>query len=72
MYLILDVDSEIERLLFEWDFQYAAVCFVEQCGMWSLILHVNDEEWADMRLLDEENILEEVFDLGLCNDDALE
>ena len=36
--------------------------------LWHLILHVNDDEWCDLRMLDEENIPKEVVYIGLCKD----
>lgn len=41
-------------------------------GMWHLILHVNDEEWADVKLHAEEDIPKEVYYVGLCKDKDLE
>lgn len=40
-------------------------------GMWHLILHVNDEEWADVKLPTEEDVPEEVCYVGLCKDEYL-
>lgn len=40
--------------------------------MWHIILHVNDEEWADARLLAKEDIPKEVYYAGLCKDENLE
>ena len=72
MYLIFDLDSKIEEVLFGWDFEYEVTFFVVQGGTWSLILHVNEDEWSDMRMLDEENMWEEVYYLGVCKDAELE
>ena len=61
MYFILDVDSNIDETMFDWDFQYKVIFFVNHGGMWSLILHVEDNEKADVVLLEEEDIPKDVY-----------
>ena len=72
MYFILDLESEIPGIVFDWVFEYEVEISIKEGGMWLLILHVNDEEWVDMKLPDKENISEEVFYLGICKDKNLE
>lgn len=50
MCLVFELDSEIEEVRFNWDFQFDVPFSTIQGGMWSLILHTSDEEWADMRM----------------------
>lgn len=50
MCLVFELDSEIEEVRFNWDFQFDVPFSTIQGGMWSLILHMSDEEWADMRM----------------------
>lgn len=37
-----------------------------------LILHVNDEEWVDVKLDTKQEIPKEVYYVGLCKDEDLE
>lgn len=45
---------------------------VKHGGMWSLILHIEDNEWAAVILSEEEGILEDVYWFGFCKDDEME
>ena len=72
MYLVLNVDSEIDEIWFEWDCQFGVSYLVDHDGTWSLVLYVIDEEWADVEWPAEEDMPEEIYWLGLCNEYELE
>lgn len=72
MYLALDVDSVMDEIWFDWNFQFIIIFFVLHGGMWSLVLQVDDEEWADVEWLSQEDMLKEVYWLCLCNEYELE
>ena len=45
MYLVIEVDNEIEIIEFDWVFEYEIVFDVKDLDDWHLILYVNEKEW---------------------------
>ena len=52
MYLVIEVDSEIEIIEFDWVFEYKIVFYVKDLDVLHLILYVNEEEWRDIEMPD--------------------
>ena len=50
MYLVIEVDSDIEVLVFNWVFEYEVLFDIRDLDMWHLILYVSDEEWVNLPL----------------------
>ena len=72
MYLMFKLNSKIEEVKFNWDIQFEETFCVVLGGMWCLILHVRDEEWLDMMMHLDKDLLEKVYCLSLYGDDELE
>lgn len=72
MYLILDVDFDIDKNIFKWSFQYEEVMNIRDATMWHIILYVEDSEWADAIMPTEVDIPDEVYQFSLCHDDELD
>ena len=51
MYLVIEVDSEIGVIEFDWAFRYEVVFNIRDCDTWHIILYVYDEEWGDIEML---------------------
>ena len=64
MYLVLEVDSQIDEIWFEWDCRFEVINSVDHDGMWSLVLYVIDEEWAHVEWPTEKDMLEKIYWLG--------
>ena len=45
---MLDMDSNIEQIIFEWSFQYEEVMNIRDVGRLHVILYVEDNEWANV------------------------
>ena len=58
MYLVIEVDCEIEAIVFDWVFEYEVAFDVRDLDMWHLILYVNEEEWRDIEMPDNSELLE--------------
>ena len=50
MYLVIDLDSIIQVIVFDWVFEYEVIFDVKDEEMWHLILYVNDAEWSDIEM----------------------
>ena len=68
MYLVLDVASELDKIWLEWNCQFEIIHSVHHDGMWSRLLRVDDEEWADVKWPAKEDMPKEIYWLGLCNE----
>ena len=66
MYLVIEVECEIEIIEFDWVFEYEVVFNVMDLDMWHLILYVNEEEWRDIEMLDD------VMWFCLCTDEEFD
>ena len=66
MYLVIEVISEIIVIEFDWDFEFVIVCDVKDLNTWHLILHVNEEEWRNIRMPDDREWPDEVKWFCLC------
>ena len=60
MYLVIEVDSDIHVIIFNWVFEYEVLFDVRDIDMWHLILYVNDEEWRDVGMPDDSDLPEDV------------
>ena len=61
MYLMIEVDSDIQVIVFNWVFEYEVMFDVRHIDMWHLILYVNDEEWRDLEMPDDSELQEDVI-----------
>ena len=68
MYLVIEVDSRIVKIVFDWEFRYEVVFNIRDFDIWHLILHVYDEEWADIDMPGDDELPEEVVWFCLCTD----
>ena len=68
MYLVIEVDSSIRRIVFDWDFRYEIVFNIRDQDIWHVILYVYDEEWREFEMPGEDDFPEEVFWFCLCTD----
>lgn len=69
MYLVIEVDCEIEIIEFDWMFEYEVVFDVRDLKMWHLILYVSEEEWKDIEMPDDSELLNDVMWFYLCSDE---
>ena len=51
MYLVIEVDSDIQVIVFNWVFEYEVMFDVRDIDMWHLILYVNDVSGEMLRCL---------------------
>ena len=65
MYLVIDLDSDIHVIVFDSDFEYEVIFDVRDGEMWHLILYVNDNEWSDIEMPSDNELLEDVYWLCL-------
>ena len=72
MYLVIEVDSDIEVIVFNWVFEYEVLFDVRDLDMWHLILYVNDEEWSDIEMPGDSELLEDVMWFCLCTDEEFD
>ena len=71
MILSLELDSEVREIFFSDDF-YIEVLFSEVHGdTWSLLLRVRDEEWGDITLSEEEDLLECIYHFEFCGEEDI-
>ena len=68
MYLVIEVDSSIVKIVFYWEFRYEIVFNIRDFDIWHLILYVYDDEWADIEMLGDDDLPEEVIWFCLCTD----
>ena len=61
MYLVIEADSDIEVIVFNWVFEHEVLFDVRDLDMWHLILYVNDEEWSDIEMPDDSELPEDVM-----------
>ena len=57
MYLSLDLWPKVQEVFF-WGFHVKVFMSIEDDDMWSLLVHVVDEEWAHVTLPAKEDLLE--------------
>ena len=72
MYLVIEVDSDIQVIVFNWVFEYEVLFDVIVRDMWHLILYVNDEEWRDSKMPDDSDLPEDVFWFCLCTNEEFD
>ena len=72
MYLVIEVDSDIHVIIFNWVFEYKVLFDVRDIDMWHLILYVNYKEWRDIDMLDDSDLPEDVFWFCLCIDEEFD
>ena len=70
MYLVIEIDSDIEVIVFSSVFEY--VFNVRELDMWHLILYVNDEEWSDIEMPNDSELPEDVMWFCLCTDEEFD
>ena len=68
MYLVIEVESSIGEIEFDWCFQYETLFNVRDEDVWHIILYVYDAEWSDFEMPSEEEFPEEVIWFCLCTD----
>ena len=68
MYLVIEVDSSIVKIVFDWEFRYEIVFNIKDFDIWHLILYVYDDEWADIEIPEDDDLPEEVIWFSLCTD----
>ena len=71
MYLVIELDYEIEVIVFDWVFEYEEVFDVRDLDMWHLILYVNEKEWRDIEMPDDSELPDDVMWFYLCLDKEL-
>ena len=72
MYLVIEVDIEIEVKVFDWVFEYEVVFDVRDLDMWHLILHINEEEWRDIEMPNDSELPDDVMWLCLCSEEEFD
>ena len=72
MYLVIEVDSRIRVIEFDWSFRYEIVFNIRDCDIWHVILYVYDEEWGDIEMPSEDNFLDDVIWFCLCTDEEFD
>ena len=72
MYLVIDVDSDIQVIVFNWVFEYEVIFYVRDIDMWHLILYVNDDEWRDVEMPGDSDLPEDVYWFCLCTDEEFD
>ena len=60
--------SGIEVIEFGWDFEFEVVCDVKDLDTQHLILHVNEEDWRNIKMLDDREWPDEVKWFCSCTD----
>ena len=55
MYLVIEVDSSIGEIEFDWAFHYEIVFNIKDCDIWHVILYFYDEEWGDVEMPNEDD-----------------
>lgn len=68
MYLVIEVDSSVVKIVFDWVFRYEIVFNIRDFDIWHLILYVYDDEWADIDMPGDDDLPEEVVWFCLCTD----
>ena len=68
MNLVIEVDSEIEVIVFNWVFEYEVLFEVRDLDMWHLIFYVKDEDWCDIEMPNDSKLSEDVMWFCLCTD----
>ena len=72
MYLVIEVDSEIEIIEFYWAFQYEIVFDIRDCDTWHVILYVNYKEWRDIEMPNDSELPDDVYWFCLCTDEEFD
>ena len=72
MHLVIEVDSEIEVIEFDWAFRYEIVLNIRDCDTWHIILYVYDEEWRDIEMPSDNDLPNDVFWFCLCTDEEFD
>ena len=68
MYLVIEVDSSIVKIVFDWEFRYEIVFNIRDFDVWHVILYVYDKEWIEIEMPGEDDFPEEVIWFCLCID----
>ena len=68
MYLVIEVDSNVVKIVFDWEFRYEIVFNIRDFDIWHIILYVYDDEWADIEMPGEDELPDEVIWFCLCTD----
>ena len=50
MYLVIEVDSRIVEIEFDWEFRYEVIFNIRDFDIWHVILYVYDEEWSEIEM----------------------
>ena len=72
MYLVIEVDSEIEIIEFDWVFEYEIVFDIRDLDFWHVILYVNEEDWRDIEMPDDSKLPNNVLWFCLCIDEEFD
>ena len=72
MYLVIEVDSEIEIIEFNWVFQYEIVFDIRDFDTWHVILYVNDEVWRDIEMPSDSDRTNNVLWFYLCTNEEFD
>lgn len=72
MYLVIEIDPNIQFLRFNWEFHYEVILHVKHAIIWYVVLHVEEEEWMNLNLPRDCDLRDEVYWFNLCNEEELE
>ena len=71
MYLCLEFDFDVDEISLDGDVVFEVVFSKCVAGYWSVIIHIDENEWPDCDWVVEDDGLEEILDVQLVKDKDL-
>ena len=72
MYLLIDIDSDIQVIVFDWIFEYEVIFDIRDRDIWYFILYANDDEWSDIEMPSDSELPEDIYWFCLSTDEEFD